>query len=101
MGHFEEAQHVLESALKKSRRQTYLSEALSQELTEAQTRMSSRAMWEGGGRASTSDSSQMHLLQRTISTCVSSKSVTTRRSKTMYANRSQSDCIERSFATDF
>jgi uncharacterized protein YegL len=97
-GQFEEAQRTLEFASNRTRAKTHLSEALSQEITEARSRMSSRYTWEGGGRADVSDSTKMHMMQRSTNLNVSSKSIfgSSRKSKTLYVNRSQSDWIDRS-----
>jgi len=82
-GNFEKAQATLDSAersLQSRGKQTKLTFALHEELTDARCKMSSRSVWEHGGKAECVDAVQMHLNQR----C--SMGTSMKQSRSMYAN---------------
>jgi len=97
-GRFAEAQQVLDMAgerMKSNRTKTAMSEALCEELSDARSRMRSRTMWEGGGRAEVHDATQMHKMQRCTNLMQSSASAQ-KSSKKMYCNAVQSSWISSS-----
>jgi len=98
-GKFDEAQRLLEVAdqrVKAKRTKTALSEALCEEISDARSRMQSRSLWEGAGRAEVHDATQMHMMQRTTNRMVSSSASCMKSSKAMYCNASQSAYINKS-----
>jgi len=99
LGQFDEAQQVLEVAdqrMKGSKKKTHLSEALCSELDDARSRMRSRSMWEGGGRAEVRDAAQMHSMQRSTNLMMSSSASVSKSSKRMYCNSTQEAFISSS-----
>lgn len=88
-GQFDEAQRVLDMAdkhVKSKKKATKMSEAMCEELADAQSRMRSRSMWEGGGRAEINDAVQMHSCQRSTNMISSSSAAVSKKSKSMYCS---------------
>lgn len=99
LGHFDEAQRVLEDAdrrMKSKKTKTRMTEALSSEIADAQSRMRSRSVWEGSGRAEVMDACQMHNMQRATNMMSSSSSRVKKSSKQMYCTSKQSEWVQRS-----
>jgi len=97
-GQFEEARRVLDVAdrrLKCKKNKTQMSELLEDELADAQSRMRSHSVWEGGGRAEVRDATQMHSMQRSTNMMMSS-SAPSKKSKGMYCNSRQEAFIAKS-----
>merc|ERR1711965_223923 len=93
-GNFGEAQQVLESCdqrLKCKKQKTRMADVLGEEIADAQSRMQSRSLWEGSGRAEVRDAMQMHSMQRSTNMTVSSSAKCSKssRGKAMYLNCSQ------------
>jgi hypothetical protein len=89
LGQFDEAQRVLDLAdrhVKSKKKATKMSEAMCEELADAQRRMKSRSQWEGGGRAEIQDSCQMHSMQRSTNMISSSSAAVSKKSKAMYCS---------------
>lgn len=100
-GNFGEAQQVLERCdqrLKSKKQKTRMADTLGEEIADAQSRMQSRSLWEGSGRAEVRDAMQMHSMQRSTNMMVSSSAMCSKssRCKAMYLNTSQADWVSRS-----
>jgi hypothetical protein len=98
-GRFDEAQQVLDVAnkrIKENKCRSKLSSALSEELCDATSRMRSRSMWEGGGRAEVSDAYQMHQMERCTNAFSSASASRQKSSKQMFLNPTQSSWAAKS-----
>merc|ERR1711998_709021 len=101
MGNFDEAQQVLESCDKRLRgkkTKTKMSDALGEEIADAQSRMRSWSLWEGSGRAEVRDSMQMYSMQRSTTLAVSSSAAARKscQGKAMFLTRRSSDWVSKS-----
>jgi len=99
LGQFDQAQHMLDVAdrrIKSKRTKSHMSDALCEELADAQSRMRNRSMWEGGGRAEVHDATQMHTMQRSTNCMQSSSATVSKSAKKMYCNSRQEAFIQKS-----
>jgi uncharacterized protein YegL len=99
-GQFDQALQLIQEcdSRMKTKKKTAVSEALEQELVDAQNRMRSRSSWEQGGRAELRDAAQMHSMQRCTNSIKSSACVSAKKSKAMYLNHTQASWIQKSQA---